>query len=127
MSFNLLIRGLFLSFVFPVVISAGRKWYANSGMTTSGTTTTEAQDTEEPATEDMEAVLAPEFEQEPVAPSKAAPTNEGSAFDLFFLKWSLVVDGILTFLATFTRHGWQIYLGQYSWMHHFERKTDMAW
>lgn len=111
----MLIRGFFLSFAFPEIIRIGRTWFAGR-KTKAGPSTTEARGTSTPTieAEDVEIVVAPEFEQEPVAPSKAADTDEGSAFDLFFLKWSLVIDCIITGLATFTRHGWQIYLGLYT-------------
>ncbi|KAL1304420.1 hypothetical protein AAFC00_003418 [Neodothiora populina] len=112
MSCNALIRGLFLSLAFPRIISAGREWFARRGRSRSLSASEETARVREPllAAEDLEVVAAPEIEQEPAAPMKAVSAEEGSAFDLFFLRWSLVVDGILTGLATFTRHGWQIYL-----------------
>lgn len=111
-SFNSLIRGFFLSLAFPAIIANGRKWFAGHSNIRSEEETGDADTPVQPflSAEDLEVVVAPEFEQEPAAPPAAVTTAEGSAFDLFFLKWSLVVDGVLTGLATFTRHGWQIYL-----------------
>lgn len=111
-SFNSLIRGFFLSLAFPAIIANGRKWFAGHSNVRSEGETGDMETPVQPliSAEDLEVVVAPEFEQEPAAPPPAVTTAEGSAFDLFFLKWSLVVDGVLTGLATFTRHGWQIYL-----------------
>lgn len=116
MSSSALIRGCFLSLAFPRIISAGRKWFASretatTSKTSSSTEPAEHQEVSAPTDDGLEIVAAPEIEQEPAPHPKAVSTQEGSAFDLFFLKRSLVVDGILTAFATFTKHGWQIYLG----------------
>ncbi|KAL2679153.1 hypothetical protein Neosp_009915 [[Neocosmospora] mangrovei] len=34
-------------------------------------------------------------------------------FDLFFLRWSLVIDGVLTTIAAFATHRWHIYLAAF--------------
>lgn len=114
MSLNALIRGIFLSLAFPAIISRGRKWLSKRNGAKDKVSTTEFQEEHEPllVAEDLEVVAAPEIEAEPAAPPKPVSAEEGSAFDLFFLKRSLVVDGVLTCLATFTKHGWQIYLGE---------------
>lgn len=111
MSGNSLIRGFFLSFAFPAIISAGREWYARR----DNATQENAGNPEHHllSAENLEVVAAPEFEQEPASPPKPVTGEEGSEFDLFFLRWSLVIDGILTFLATFTKYGWQVYLGRF--------------
>ena len=36
--------------------------------------------------------------------------NESFAFDLFYTRFSLILDGVLTSLATFTKQGWQMYV-----------------
>lgn len=36
--------------------------------------------------------------------------RENYAFDLFYARWSLILDGVLTALATFTTKGWQMYV-----------------
>lgn len=119
MSFNSLIRGFFLSLAFPAIISRGRKWFAGNGEQSEQTA---SYDSEAPMlpTENLEIVVAPESGEEAAATPKPVKVEEGSAFDLSFLRWSLVIDGILTGLATFTRHGWQIYLGQYSKVRPFD-------
>lgn len=111
MSFNSLIRGCFLTFVFPKIISAGRKRFASSITPKS----------EEPSAESLIPTNAEAFESIPGLESEVEPTNppsptnnsRGSAFDLFFLKWSLVIDCVLTGSATFSRQGWHIYLAAF--------------
>lgn len=117
--FNALIRGFFLSLAFPKIISFGRKWYAKSWKKhNKATNVMDASPTAEAAQpllleEDMEITVAPEFGEEPSGIQGPVKDEDGSHFDLFFLRWSLVVDGIITGLATFTKHGWQVYLGEY--------------
>lgn len=43
------------------------------------------------------------------ADGQASTGHENSAFDLFFLKWSLVADGLLTGLATFCSASWHVF------------------
>lgn len=48
---------------------------------------------------------------EPTAPpAPAEPEKESFAFDLHYVKFSLLADGIITALATFTHKPWQVYL-----------------
>lgn len=108
MSFNSLIRGCFLSFIFPKIIFAGRNWFA--GKYDEGT----KQNIVIPTTaEDFEVIPGLESEQEPTSVPEVATGAQGSAFDLIFLKWSLVVDGALTGSAAFSRRGWHIYLAAF--------------
>lgn len=108
MSFNSLIRGAFLTTGFPKIISSGRKWYA----------TTPALASQESAphvpiptsTEAFESIPGLASGQEPPSIPSHVDKGHGSAFDLFFLKWSLVIDCVLSGLATFSRQGWHIYL-----------------
>jgi MFS family permease len=110
MSFNSIIRGLFLTFVFPKIISMGRIWFTSK----NATVIMEPQQSRIPTTaEDLEAVPGLEAQQEPTTLLTSVDANHGSAFDLFFLKWSLVVDGLLTGCAAFSRQGWHIYLAAF--------------
>lgn len=43
------------------------------------------------------------------APSPA-DRRHGSTFDLFFLKWSIFLDGLLTALVTLSTQGWHMFL-----------------
>ncbi|TVY82945.1 hypothetical protein LSUE1_G003144 [Lachnellula suecica] len=108
MSFNSLIRGAFLTFGFPKIILSGRRWYATTAATS------DAANTQIPTSaEAFESMLGLESEQEPPRVPTPVSTQQGSAFDLFFLKWSLVVDCVLTGSATFSRQGWHIYLAAF--------------
>ncbi|KAL1638792.1 hypothetical protein SLS58_008606 [Diplodia intermedia] len=57
-----------------------------------------------PASGDPSAVVADAHPTTPISTGQTA-----SAFDLFFLKWSLVADGILTGLATFCGASWHVF------------------
>jgi hypothetical protein len=104
-------RAAFLIFVFPYIISNGRKWYLtrnhgwNSGEAEPASPPRLATDPEE-----LEAPIGSLAEEEPIG-SAAAKEDEGTAFDLFFLRISLVVDGALTMCAAFATQKWHIYLG----------------
>jgi hypothetical protein len=112
MALNSLVRGCFLNFAFPRVISFGRKHYgkrrSNKAIfeeypsTPGGLTQT-----------DFEPVAAVQAEQETVISlrlNKSSAPEKSSEFDLVFLTYSLVVDGLLTGCAACTRKAWQIYL-----------------
>jgi len=106
------LRGGFLSLVFPRIIAAGRKWLGDRDK--------EEESEEEqregplavhvipptPATTEM---VDPIENEEPPNPE---PTNEQEtfAFDLFYARFSLLLDGILTGLAVFVSQGWQMFL-----------------
>ncbi|KAL3427584.1 major facilitator superfamily transporter [Phlyctema vagabunda] len=111
MSFNSMIRGCFLTFFFPKIIEKGRRWFESSSAPVSP-----ALDPKRAipiATEDFEVIAGLEAEQEPTLTPIPVDLNHGSAFDLFFLKWSLVIDGILTGSAAFSRKGWHIYVAAF--------------
>ena len=110
MSFNSLIRGLFLIFAFPRIISWGRKRYGPSLRVAPETARTDGFPTEP---ENFEAIPALQSEQEPVVAQQQGSEEENVAFDLLFLKWSLVADGVLTGSAAFSRKGWHIYLAAF--------------
>ena len=107
--FNL-IRGMFLMFVFPRVISTGRRWFKTADTPAPSDTVSEAAIPTEP--EDFDPVAAPMANQEPTKPPPPVEKVEGSGFDLFFLRWSLVVDGLVTVSAAFVTQRWHIYLGK---------------
>jgi len=106
------LRGGFLSFVFPRIIATGRKWLGDSD---------KKKEEEEGQREAPLAVhvippmptttetVDPMENEEPPNPE---PTNEQEtfAFDLFYARISLLLDGILTGLAVFVSHGWQMFI-----------------
>ncbi|KAK5124771.1 hypothetical protein LTR85_001484 [Meristemomyces frigidus] len=114
-SINSLIRGLFLTLAFPLIISGGRKWLDKRTHSAREAKIT-AEDSgipDLPIDPDTIAAAprAMENPQEPTEPPKPANGEEESFhFDLMFTKYSLVADGLLTGLATFTNQGWQMYL-----------------
>lgn len=112
---NSLIRGLFLILMFPKIISVGRDWFNG----TSHDSTTHDHDHEGNGSEipthpeDFDiAESGEEVPQEPIQSPEVEEEDSGTGFDLFFVRWSLVVDSLVTFFAGFSSHGWQVYLGK---------------
>jgi hypothetical protein len=112
-------RAAFLIVLFPRIISRGRRWYKWQSRTARSRETTrrqsEPQSPPRPATnpEELDVPIGSFAEEEPVQATEVAE-DEGTAFDLFFLRISLVVDGILTMCAAFATKSWHIYLGECS-------------
>jgi MFS family permease len=102
-SLNFFLRGLFLAVAFPRIIKAGRKWMQKR----KHSTIESAQQIPSEAN-DMAAI--DEAEQEPIDPVNSHEEETNYDFDLFYCKFSLILDGVLTGGATFVRQGWQIYI-----------------
>ncbi|KAL4900086.1 hypothetical protein BDW74DRAFT_183042 [Aspergillus multicolor] len=108
MATNSLIRGIFLILFFPRIITAGRKWFSkplqendiNDSVSAKGLPT-DPEDFAPPS------VLADQEAAKPLPPAKE---ETGQAFDLFFLRWSLLVDGLATTYTAFATVGWHIYI-----------------
>lgn len=116
-SLNSLVRGLFLTFAFPAIISNGRKWLDHRRrLPQSDKLTREESESAIPDIptnpEGMEpGPIEGEVEQEPIEPPKPQPGEEESfQFDLMYARYSILVDGVLTALATFATQGWQLYI-----------------
>ncbi|KAF3062069.1 hypothetical protein GL218_03974 [Daldinia childiae] len=112
MSLNSLIRGIFLIFLFPRIITAGRRWYSvqpfpNAPSTHSG----EVSFPTHP--EDFDPIQGIMPEQEPAEPLVAVDQKAGCLFDLTFLRWSLVADGFVTAYTAFATKGWHIYVAAF--------------
>ena len=114
-SINSLVRGVFLTFAFPTIISRGRKWLDKRNAAPIVDI--------DPVESDIPDVLArpedlvssvpgvTEPQQYPIQPAQPAAVDQTSfAFDLHFTKYSLLADGILTGLATFTTQGYEMYI-----------------
>jgi MFS family permease len=104
------LRGGFLSLAFPRIIAIGRKWLGD------GQKPEEGEEREAPVqvhiippTPAVTEMLDPLDTEEPPNP-EAADEQETFAFDLFYARFSLLLDGILTGLAVFVSKGWQMYL-----------------
>ncbi|KAK0638947.1 major facilitator superfamily domain-containing protein [Cercophora newfieldiana] len=112
-------RGLFLIFLFPGIISKGRRWYLRRHPEEAGGSADEAQggdsrtvDEIPTRPEQLDAPVGSFPDEEPVVPNPAKE-DEGTGFDLFFLRWSLVLDGFLTMGAAFATKSWHIYLAAF--------------
>lgn len=106
-------RSVFLIFIFPKVISWGRKWFKSRGIQDDSKEVDDESVEEFP--DQPEEIPVPTGSQNVNEPVAAGPLkeHENSEFDLFFLRWSLVVDGLLTTLAAFATEGWHIYLAAF--------------
>ncbi|KAI3316590.1 major facilitator superfamily transporter [Xylariaceae sp. AK1471] len=106
-----LIRGLFLLFIFPKIITAGRIWFNGSPQQTEHQSHSHSDGDHDVPThpEDFAAAEGGEVPQEPVQ-SPDDEEDSGTGFDLLFVRWSLVVDSLVTLFAGFSSAGWQVYL-----------------
>ncbi|QIW97145.1 hypothetical protein AMS68_002663 [Peltaster fructicola] len=105
---NSLIRGLFLTFAFPLIIKYGRKWMDRR--TKIAKVTCEEAAIHGPLNPDE---LAPSVATDGQPAQVEAPKVEDKtsfAFDLWFTKYSLLLDGILTGLAVFVSKDWQMFV-----------------
>jgi hypothetical protein len=105
-------RAAFLIFLFPRIINGGRRWYLTRGpRRNSGDPKPRRPSSLATNPEELEVPVGSFAEEEPVSSGEASE-DEGTAFDLFFLRISLVVDGVLTMCAAFATKSWHIYLGR---------------
>lgn len=111
---NSLIRGLFLILMFPKIISVGRDWFNKRSHDSAAHPTHEDNGDNIPINpEDFDvAEGGGEVQQEPIQSPEIEEEDSGTGFDLFFVRWSLVVDSLVTFFAGFSSRGWQVYLGK---------------
>ncbi|KAI0197860.1 major facilitator superfamily transporter [Astrocystis sublimbata] len=107
-SMNSMVRGLFLMFVFPRIIAFGRHVFKKSDVPDTDSSPESPLPTE-PRDIDPMPAAAGEHE-EPVKAPKPVAVTQGAGFDLFFLRGSLLVDGIITTSSAFATQGWHIYL-----------------
>jgi MFS family permease len=99
-----LLRGLFLMFAFPRLISKGRE-ISTKSRDNIRNSQDESIDPANSATVDP--MEDDEVLEEPV---KRNELNQTFEFDLLYTKLSLIADGLLTGMATFITQGWQLYL-----------------
>ncbi|KAH8203715.1 hypothetical protein TruAng_002128 [Truncatella angustata] len=104
------VRGAFLMFIFPQIIKYGRRWYAKSeAAAQTGPTLVETIPTTARDLGPFEA--APETEPtEPLNPPKPVDEDAGAGFDLFYLRWSMLGDVIVTGCIGFAHQPWHIFL-----------------
>ena len=108
-SLNTFVRGLFLTLIFPRVISAGRDWLGSRDSKKEGLEDFGIPDLPHEAN-DFAAVEPLDNEQEPIEPPKPTAEKDVFAFDLLYVRYSLLADAILTGAASFVFKGWQMYL-----------------
>lgn len=130
-SLNFVIRAGYLTFAFPAIIEHGRSWMEKRDRKQRKAPAYHRRDSKtslpspEPAIPTNPDLLAPTAlpageanANEPEEPIKRTTTNtstasttveESYAFDLLYTRYSLILDGILTFLATFTSQPSHIY------------------
>ena len=108
-----LLRGVFLTIAFPRIISTGRRWLENKDKAknvetgppkASGIPDIPTRPNEIPAPQGVDQG------EEPVEPPEPRNEQETFDFDLFFTRFSLLADGILTGVASFVGRGWQLYM-----------------
>lgn len=104
------LRGLFLTFVFPRIIARGRKWLkAKDSQTPIAANESEALLPDQPISPSVIEIVEPFEGEEPANPP---PSNEQETFefDLFYARFSVLFDAILTGAAVFVTEGWQLYV-----------------
>ncbi|KAF1926704.1 uncharacterized protein M421DRAFT_66985 [Didymella exigua CBS 183.55] len=106
------LRGGFLSFIFPRIIAAGRRWLEPGGASPRE------------SAEDGPLLGGPDI---PTSPNGIGPINsmdnymepagppqpkdkQTFAFDLMYARFSLLLDGAMTGLAVFVSQGYQLYI-----------------
>lgn len=107
-SLNSLVRGLFLTLVFPRLIASGRRWFSRRASKYSSVSTLQSSPASESHVEATNfGTVTMDEEEEPV---ERANKKETFAFDLWYTRYSLMADAALTGIATFTSQGWQMYV-----------------
>jgi len=104
------LRGAFLSLVFPRIIAYGRKWLkARDAKNQVKSQEEEPLIPDQPIAPNEVDVMDPMESEEPPNP---APSDEQEtfAFDLFYARFSVLLDAILTGAAMFVTRGWQMYI-----------------
>jgi MFS family permease len=108
-SLNTFIRGLFLTLVFPRVIAVGRIWLGSKDSKPDLSKDSSIPDLPH-ETNDFAAIEPLDNEEEPIEPPKQSDAQETFAFDLLYVRYSLLADAVLTGAASFVAQGWQMYL-----------------
>lgn len=126
-----MLRGVFLTFVFPRIIKAGRAFVSRkANLTAEAEVVNEQPDATDPAQIEVTDPILNEREPllQPISRTTTKDTHvsnhsltedntvspdvvhqETYDFDLFYCKFSILADSALTFLATFVRNGPEMY------------------
>lgn len=115
-SLNCTVRGIFLTFIFPVIISKGRKWLDGSKGQSAEDPKDDPAPSKTPTATDA-TIETPTVEGDAPPPESSdlpipltEKKEESYRFDLLFTTYSILLDAVLTSLATFVTEGWQLYL-----------------
>ncbi|KAJ4310900.1 hypothetical protein N0V94_008220 [Neodidymelliopsis sp. IMI 364377] len=106
------LRGFFLSFIFPRIISAGRKWIEPRDVQPLKSSEDEALlgDSHISASpNEIGPIDTMDNDVEPNGPPQPKETQT-FAFDLMYARFSLLLDGAMTGLAVFVSQGYQLYI-----------------
>ena len=100
-------------FIFPPIITWGRKWFVSRKASRAPKLEeSEIRRDLDISPGQFDATAGTQADEEPVILEPARNDRAACAFDLSFLRWSLVVDGAMTTIAAFATQSWHIYLGK---------------
>lgn len=125
MSLSFLVRAIFLTLLFPVIISVGRRFLTpkpTSPTSSSSSSITLPVEGTQPGSSGLskhqhlaEYSTRPEEDgPEDIQWEQPVDILHGATFDLRFLKASLFLDGLLTGCCLLISKGWHVYLGESS-------------
>lgn len=105
------LRGTFLSLIFPRIIARGRKWLQprDDKKQAKKPAEEEALIQDHPISPNEIETVDPMENEEPPNP-EPKDEQETFAFDLFYARFSVLLDAILTGAAVFVSRGWQMYI-----------------
>ncbi|KAF9701370.1 hypothetical protein EKO04_000335 [Ascochyta lentis] len=103
------LRGFFLSFIFPRIISVGRNWLEPSKAKALANEPLSSDSRVPTSPNEIGPVDTMDADVEPTGPPRPE-AKQTFAFDLIYARWSLVLDGIMTGLAVFVSQGYQLYI-----------------
>ncbi|KAI6765697.1 hypothetical protein HG530_006767 [Fusarium avenaceum] len=108
-----IMRSLFLIILFPRIINWGRGRVISSAANSDDEGDEEATRHIPTTAGEFDATLGEQADHEPYEAVNMKKEDEGSLFDLVFLRWSLLIDGALTTVAAFATRPWHIYLAAF--------------
>ncbi|CZT12526.1 uncharacterized protein RCO7_07667 [Rhynchosporium graminicola] len=108
-SLNSFVRGIFLTSIFPHIISYGRARFSNAKYVNDSEATSVQEEELPNEPNDMVGEVG-DHDEEPVHFPHLKNEHETFDFDLQYSRYSLLADCILTGCATFVTQGWQLYL-----------------
>ncbi|KAG5657813.1 hypothetical protein KAF25_007846 [Fusarium avenaceum] len=108
-----IMRSLFLIILFPRIINWGRGRVISSAANSDDGGDEEATRHIPTTAGEFDATLGEQADHEPYEAVNMKKEDEGSLFDLVFLRWSLLIDGALTTVAAFATRPWHIYLAAF--------------